>query len=235
MHTTDLGKEQRIIMDRNKVLEFFDAAIVTEQVHIVGCGAIGSHVAEMLTRIGFTELHLYDFDSVTSHNITNQMFLESDIGLKKTEAVSNYIKAINPTLTVHMHNEGLADPWILSGHIIMCVDDIEVRKAIVQANKYNPTLKSIVDFRMRLTDAQHYLALKSDHKSVEALWKSMQFTNEQAQEATPVSACNIELSVVYTVKAIVSFGIANWINSIMERPWKKVVLVDLSELSALAM
>ena len=35
-------------MDRSKLLEFFDATDVKKSVHVVGCGAIGSHVCEEL-------------------------------------------------------------------------------------------------------------------------------------------------------------------------------------------
>ena len=63
-------------MDISKHMDFYNPIIdFKDQIHIIGCGAIGSTLAEMLTRMGFQELHLWDFDIVTEHNIANQSFL----------------------------------------------------------------------------------------------------------------------------------------------------------------
>ena len=76
-------------MNKSKVLEYFDAsALCKAPIHIIGCGAIGSHVAEQLTRLGCSNIHLWDFDKVEPKNITNQMFLDSDIGEEKVNAVA---------------------------------------------------------------------------------------------------------------------------------------------------
>ena len=40
----------------------------------------------------------------------------------------------------------------------------------------------------------------------------MDFTHEEAKDATPKSACNVELSVIYTVKTITALGVANLLN-----------------------
>ena len=51
------------MIDTTKVMEFFNASEkVRVPVHVVGCGAIGSHVCEQLTRLGMDEVHIWDFD-----------------------------------------------------------------------------------------------------------------------------------------------------------------------------
>ena len=90
---------------------------------------------------------------------------------------------------------------ILNGIIILCVDNIDLRREIVKANRYNPYCDLFLDFRMRLTDAQHYLADAHQPYQVDNLLNTMDFSHEEAHEATPTSACGVELSVVYTVKA----------------------------------
>ena len=82
------------------------------------------------------------------------------------------------------------------------------------------------DFRMRLTDAQHYAADWSDQKMVETFIKSMAFSHDEAKEATPVSACNITLSVVPTVREVVALGVSNFINFVKGGPLKKMILID---------
>ena len=49
-------------MNLIKCVDFFDPTTITEETHIIGCGAVGSTLAEMLTRMGCTNIHLYDFN-----------------------------------------------------------------------------------------------------------------------------------------------------------------------------
>lgn len=228
MDTMDI-MEGDINMNRSKILEYFDASKVTAPLHIVGCGAIGSHVAEQLARIGCTNIHLWDFDTVSSHNITNQLFNEEDIGSLKTYALADKLKAINPNifadLTVH-------ETWwtkeLLNGYVFLCVDNIDVRREIVKKNQYNPNCIAFFDFRMRLTDAQHYFARRANLEEMKALLNSMDFTHEEAKGATPVSACNTELSVIMTVKIIAALGVNNFTKFCLDKPIKTMILVDLN-------
>ena len=74
-------------MNLNKSYDFFQPEKYDWRIHIVGCGSVGSTLAENLVRCGITKLTLYDFDIVESHNIVNQMFRQEDIGKNKAEAL----------------------------------------------------------------------------------------------------------------------------------------------------
>lgn len=214
-------------MDRSKVLEFFDATEYKHAYHVIGCGAIGSHVCEELVRIGVPEVHIYDFDTVNAHNITNQMFRFNDIGMTKVDACEQAMLEINPDMIIHKHPQGLQYPYVINGICILCVDDIELRKKIVQANYYNPYCKAFLDFRMRLTDAQHYFAAGDSQFEKDELLRTMDFTHEEAHAATPQSACGVELSVIYTVKAITAFGIANMVKWLQGSDYKMMAIVNM--------
>ena len=121
----------------------------------------------------------------------------------------------------------LDDPYILTGYVFLCVDNIELRKKIVEANKLNPNCIAFFDFRMRLTDAQHYFADCSVKEQVENLIGTMNFTHEEAAAATPTSACGVELSVCYTVKNIVCYGIANFVNFCLGNEPKQMIITDM--------
>ena len=199
-----------------KHLEYFDPGTVKEPLHIIGCGAIGSTLAEGLVRTGFEKLHLYDFDTVVEHNLANQMFYHHQIGMPKVEAVDENLYNINPGIhtSIQLHPEGY---WVdkphrpLTGHVFLCVDNIDLRRTITEELMGNSNVKTVMDFRMALEDAQHYAADWSDMKSRQNLLKTMQFTHEEAAEATPRSACGTTLSVSPTVRCIVALGIANFI------------------------
>ena len=213
-------------MNLNKHFEFFNPTNVSDEIHIIGCGAIGSTVAEMLTRLGFPKLYLYDFDKVSDHNITNQMFRMEDIGKSKLEALSEILKGINPDIQLELHPQGWNEYKRITGCVFIAVDSIDIRKDIVQAYKFNKDIKFVTDCRMRLTDAQCYAADWSNEKDITKLYNSMDFSAEEAKAATPVSACGTTLSVTPTVRTIVSLCVSNFINYLKGNDIKTMIMID---------
>lgn len=214
-------------MDLTKSLEFFDpTALRTQSIHIIGIGAIGSSVAELMARLGVHKLHLYDFDKVETKNVANQIYVAKSVGKTKVDALEELLKEINPSIEITKHNEGWTPDTPLNGYVFLAVDNIEIRKDIVKTNKYNQHITAMFDFRMRLTDAQHYAANWNNQKDIEQFYKTMDFTEEEAQAATPVSACGTTLSVAPTIRTVVSLGVANWINFVKTKSLKKTILID---------
>lgn len=214
-------------MDLSKSYEYFQPEKDDARVHIIGCGSVGSTVAENMVRMGVTKLTLWDFDTVEAHNIVNQMFRQKDIGKLKVEALRDLLIEINPEVEDDIVLK--PDGWkgkTLSGYIFLCVDNIELRREIVEQHMDSPYVKAVYDFRTRLEDAQHYAADWSSEKMKEDLLNSMQFSHEEAAEETPVSACNVTLGVCPTVRVICALGVANHINFINGRGLKKLVLMD---------
>lgn len=214
-------------MNLAKSYEFFKPEMCRERLHIIGCGSVGSTVAENLARFGLTKLTLYDFDKVEPHNIVNQMFSTEDIGKPKTQATAEMLLKINPEMEKDLRTveKGYVGQR-LSGYVFLCVDSIDLRREIATVNRDNGHIKAMFDFRTRLTDAQHYAADWSDMRMVESFLNSMEFTHEEAKEATPVSACNVTLSVAPTVRSIVSAGVANFTNFVKGDGIKKLILLD---------
>ena len=214
-------------MDIVKSYDFFKPEDCPDTLHIIGCGAIGSTLAENLVRYGLTNIVLYDFDTVEGHNIANQMYTEDDIGKPKVEALAEMLYKINPDLKGHIRlvPQGYVSQR-LTGYVFLCVDNIDLRREIAQKNVGNPFIKGMFDFRMRLTDAQHYAADWSNPKMVENFLNTMDFTHEEAAQETPVSACNLTLSVCSTVRMIVSYGVSNFVNFVKTQNIKKMILAD---------
>lgn len=70
---------------------------------VAGCGGLGSNVAIALARIGVKKLIIADFDKVEYSNLNRQQFFLSDIGKNKTDALADFINAVNPFVTVEKH------------------------------------------------------------------------------------------------------------------------------------
>lgn len=223
-------------MDLTKSYDFFKPEMCKDRIHIIGCGAIGSTVAENLVRFGLTDITLYDFDTVEAHNIANQMFRKTDIGKTKVQALAEMLCDINPDLqtTLKLVDTGW-NGQKLSGYVFLCVDNIELRREIATKFKYNTYVKAMFDFRMGLTDAQHYAADWHDRKMIEKFLSTMNFSHEDAQKTTPVSACNIPLSVAPTVRTIVAYGVSNFVNFVKNGILKSTILADAFAFEILAM
>jgi molybdopterin/thiamine biosynthesis adenylyltransferase len=213
-------------LNLSKSYDFFKPEEVTERIHIIGCGSVGSTVAELLVRFGLTKLTLYDFDSVEPKNLANQMFRQEHVGKLKVTALVEMLCEINPGIRENVVVDSRYIEQRISGFVFLCVDNIELRKKIAEANKDNPYIKAMFDFRTRLTDAQHYAADWSDMKSVDDFIRSMDFTHEEAKAETPVSACNVTLSVAPTIRTICSLGVANFINFVKGAGFKKFIQID---------
>jgi len=214
-------------MDLSKSYEFFQPEKCSGRIHIIGCGSVGSTVAELLARFGLTKFSLYDFDTVEQHNLANQMFIQADIGKPKVDAVAHHICEINPEAEsdIKIFRNGWTGQK-LDGYVFLCVDNIDLRREIATNNKYNTFIKGMFDFRTRLIDAQHYAANWENAKDKEAFIGSMNFTHEEAKMATPVSACNVELSVAPTVRSICIFGVNNFVNFVKDGMIKRMIIVN---------
>ena len=211
-------------MDLSKSYDYFKPETVTERIHIVGCGSVGSTIAENLARCGLTKFTFWDFDYVEQHNIVNQMFTTKHIGKPKVEALKEIIVDINPDAA----DDIVLEPkgWngkMLSGYIFLCVDNIELRRKIVEQHMHSPSVKVMFDIRTLLESGQHYAADWSSAKDKKDFLAGMQFSHEEAAEETPVSACGVTLGVCTTVRLICGLAVHTFITYVREgRLWKMV-------------
>jgi len=210
--------------------------MVDGQIHIIGCGSVGSTLAELLVRYGVKNLTLYDFDVVEPKNVVNQMFTSSDIGKEKVTALADHLLDINPDLagSIRIADKGYTNQK-LSGYVFLCVDNIDLRREIAENNRSNPFIKAMFDFRTRLTDAQHYAADWSNEKQKDAFIASMQFSHEEAAQETPMSACRVTLGVAATVRMIVTCGVVNFIDFVKKKQIKKTILINTETWDVLAL
>lgn len=215
------------MMDLSKSYDFFQPEKDDAKIHIVGCGSVGSTIAENLARCGVKNMVLWDFDTVEAHNIVNQMFRQQDVGKSKVEALKDILCDINPEIsdTVELKPDGWQGK-LMSGYIFLCVDNIELRRQIVEKHMDSPYVKAVFDFRTLLESAQHYAADWSDYKMKQDLLKSMQFSHEEAAAETPVSACGVTLGVATTVRLVCALGVNNYINFVKGKGIKKFVNSD---------
>ena len=84
------------------------ARVRSASVLIVGCGALGTHLADTLTRAGIGRLDLVDRDVIEWTNLQRQvLFDEADAekGLPKAIAAATRLREVNGDVAVHGHVE----------------------------------------------------------------------------------------------------------------------------------
>jgi len=103
---------------------------------------------------------------------------------------------------------------------------MNVRRNVVEQHMMSTNIRAMFDFRTRLTDAQHYAADWADLRMKENFYKTMDFSDEEAEAATPTSACGVSLSVCPTIRIISAYGVANFMNFWRGEPIKKMIVAD---------
>lgn len=214
--------------------DFFNPVEIDDAIHVIGVGAIGSNLAMQLARLGLSNIYIYDFDIVGDHNIPNQHFDFNQIGMPKVEATYDNMLDVNPTAIIHKRPEGYTSQP-LSGYVFLCVDSIETRKKIVQSLMYKSNIKGVFDLRMGLEEAQVYSMDWADKNNRNILMKSMDFTQEEADAAMPVSACGTKLCVLPTIQHAVSIGVAQFILLTKGEPLQRTVIVNPFDAATVAL
>ena len=89
--------------DQSSPMSWFKGKHVT----IWGCGAIGTHVAESIARVGAKNIYLVDDKQVTPGLLVRQGFEETDIGKPKAQALREKLLQIDSNLNVEYSNNNL--------------------------------------------------------------------------------------------------------------------------------
>ena len=104
--------------------------LASTPVTIIGVGAIGRQVALQLAALGVMQIQLIDFDEVELHNVTNQGYRTSDIGLAKIVATATAISEVDSSIEVIKFQDRFRIRQSVDGVVFCCVDSISARIAI---------------------------------------------------------------------------------------------------------
>lgn len=115
------------------------AKLASQPLTICGAGALGSQLADNLARQGFRQMRIIDRDRVEEHNVSTQIYGESDVGAWKVEvlrqrlfrATGIEIDAIRKELTDRTAKSLLQD----GGLIIDTFDNSESRRLVQEHSR----------------------------------------------------------------------------------------------------
>ena len=191
----------------NEILNI--SKIQNKKIHIIGCGATGSHLAVELVKLGANNLVLWDFDIVNPHNITNQIWTTEDIGKKKNEALIEHLLLINPELKNKIKIKEKWTDELLDGIIFNCVDSVELRKAIYETNQYNPNIKIMFDPRLGSTTGSVF-TYEWNTENAGLLIKLSDFKDEEI--VIQRSMCGTKVNISTTLFTLINCLLINFVN-----------------------
>ena len=178
--------------------------------NIIGVGATGSWVGYLAAKMGWQNFQIWDADTVESHNLPNQIYDISQVGMLKTEAFKQKLLEFNPMVQVQIHNEFYISEKHrndLEDYVFVGVDTLFARKDIMQGMKSHLLVENVLESRMGFQHAEinsidpafpsqihEYLSLLKTDKEVE----------ESACNARIITTltCVIASSIVHTICAL---------------------------------
>jgi len=161
------------IFDRSRGLVLDDEIekISKTKVLLIGCG-LGSQVATLLARTGFSKFILCDGDIVEKHNLNRQDFSLEDIGKNKAGVVAKRIKSINKDAEVSVIEHFIKDEKEIKELVLM--SDIVVNMAdpaeeMYEINRQSVSEGRIVFFPMNLGFISFVMVFDKNSKTLEEI------------------------------------------------------------------
>jgi len=172
------------------------------QVTLIGLGSIGSVTGLYLAKMGVCKLTCFDADVVDIHNVSNQAYGMSDVGLLKADAFSILVENQTGVLpnTIGLQYDGRQ----LSGVVISAVDSMKSRETIWKSIRDQPNVQLYLDARMGLETLIVH-AVRPQIKADRVVYTSSIVPDDQALQEpctarticyTPLMAASVICSLV---------------------------------------
>lgn len=193
-------------------------------IRVIGAGAIGSFTVLMLVKMGFKNVAVWDFDTVSVENMSCQFYRFRDIGNAKALALQGLVKDFtNVDIAAYAEEFDEVQGQLLSGVVISAVDDMNVRRMIFETIlRSGAPVSYLIDPRMSAEYMTMHTVRFAEDKSVEA-YKNTLYSNDQAvQERCTAKA------TVYTANLASGLIARNIKNIAMGLAYDKNVTWDIA-------
>jgi len=190
------------------------------EVTIIGAGGVGSALIANCAIMGFSHIHVWDFDILEEHNLSTTMYPEEYLGFKKVDAAEKQALFYNKNTKVHKH----AEPWetgkYLSPLTMMAPDNMEVRMS-VYTDWYLNKRGFLIDMRMGALTMEIVTA-SPEHDNFNNTWKpSADIADEE---------CTAK-HTIFTAAVISGFGLNQAFNCLHGMQYYQYIWGSLSPLS----
>ena len=207
-------------MDYRKQINLIDAEEVNVPINVIGCGALGSWLVLFLLKMGFKNITVYDFDNIEEHNIPNQCFSESQVGMTKVDAMDSLCKMFNKDAEerIKFVNQKitLKEVWNMEGIILCAVDSMRVRKEIYMNSIKRKDCDLFIEARLSIWGAYVYTLTQN---TIFEKYEETLYDDEEA-EVSPCGVSQTALPSAVNAASIMIMQMIQWLNG--EEPVSKI-------------
>ena len=195
------------------------------KVCVVGCGAIGSHTAETMAKVGIRKMSLWDFDTVEDHNLSNQGYYLTDLGKNKVDALSDRLMKGTGVKVTKNHKRFEDDSDTGSSQVLIsAVDNMQTRRVLWDKFVGNQNIKLFIDGRMAARFGQVFTIDRS--LTAMELYEESLFSDAEAYQAPCTEKSTIFCA--YGMASLISAQLFNWLK---EGKAKSQVEVDFRNMA----
>ena len=116
-------------------------------VGIAGSGGLGSNVAAHLVRAGVRRFVIADFDVVSASNLNRQFFFRDQVGRRKTSALAENLRRIEPDLDLTLHDarldaSNLRPIFGMCDVVVEAFDNVASKSALLSSLRDSPVVSA---------------------------------------------------------------------------------------------
>jgi len=195
------------MLDTRRHKHIFDPKKFNLPVHIIGCGGMGSRVAEGLVRMGVglsgqSPIILHDHDHFEMHNLTNQWVSLDGISLPKVTVVKSQMNKIVSDAQVRFYQHRIDENNVgnieLSGVVFLCLDSMLDRRSIVDgALEKNRQVSCVIETRMDAGVGISHCFDPCNEKQLEC-WGMYWHSDEEAENLVGCGSPQSIISAIYS-------------------------------------
>jgi len=189
------------MIDATRHINIFNPGTFHLHVFVIGCGGMGSRIAEALVRMGIGErsearLYLYDPDVYEPHNVANQFVDHDGVGQHKVSALRRRLLAINPHACIVDRPLEVKAQVALSGVVFLCVDSMSARRVIMERLlESRSAVRCVIETRMDAYVGISHCFNPNISKHCDCWWLYW----HSDEESDAIVGCNGHVSIISAI------------------------------------
>jgi molybdopterin/thiamine biosynthesis adenylyltransferase len=187
---------------------------------IIGVGSIGSHLAEVLSKTGISDIVMYDGDTVESHNLPNQGYYLPELGAQKVTALKSRLEAgtgVAVTARAVFYLGGNFGTKV----VVSALDSMAARKLVFSNFLLDPDTLVFIDGRMGSRFGKVFVVSKDNNDSVAEYLSSL---HTDADAATEPCTARSTIFCAYVIAGIMAASLVSWV---LEEKYPFQTAIDL--------